>query len=371
MSKMLLKYSKLDVNVSLMRIIACFIVIGCHVRLSPIVDNHIDNSLLFIHGFFDDGVAIFFCVTGFFLFNNIIYKNLWKKILKNIIFPTILIEGVSCLLHGFLAGGSLIESLCNPGINLATYLHDILSFKFNSEVYAAHLWYITSYISIIVAFPVLKLIVNEYEKGIKYPLNWVLALGIFNLFAKDLQAVFLFPGGEIETYTVFSVPILLCLLGYVLYKYKQMFYGRKYLGIITLIAMVGINIIRYFLQKNLFDKNINNDYFFYWNTLVALIFSVSFIIFFLSIECKKKHIIVNYIASQTFAIYLLHVLVFYTLDRFGIRNLLLNNLGKGIVKESIYSIVYPLLIFVISLCLVSLFNVIKYIVIDKAKSIKL
>lgn len=124
------KYVSFDVNVSLMRIIACMIVIGCHIRLPVINNNIVDKSRLFIDGFFDDGVAIFFCITGFFIFNNINYKKLWKKIITNILIPAFLTECVSAMLGGYLAGSNIIESITNPVASRWLLLRDFLSFEY-------------------------------------------------------------------------------------------------------------------------------------------------------------------------------------------------------------------------------------------------
>lgn len=77
----LVKYSKQDTRVQLIRIFACMMVIGCHIRLSAITtDGLVDKSILFISGFFDDGVAIFFLIMGFFLFKNENVGKLLKKV---------------------------------------------------------------------------------------------------------------------------------------------------------------------------------------------------------------------------------------------------------------------------------------------------
>ena len=74
---MLKKYEKMDYRVQLMRIVACFMVIGCHVRLEPVINGGLDKELLLLHGFFDDGVAVFFTIMGFFLLSKTV--SIWKS----------------------------------------------------------------------------------------------------------------------------------------------------------------------------------------------------------------------------------------------------------------------------------------------------
>lgn len=81
----LIKYSKQDTRVQLIRIMACMMVIGCHIRLSYITsDGLIDKSILFISGFFDDGVAIFFLIMGFLLFKNESVGKLLRKVFSQL-----------------------------------------------------------------------------------------------------------------------------------------------------------------------------------------------------------------------------------------------------------------------------------------------
>lgn len=61
-------------SVELARLIACLLVIGVHLSLNTVVDGGYDVSRLFSACLVADGVAIFWLISGFFIFK---YKKLF------------------------------------------------------------------------------------------------------------------------------------------------------------------------------------------------------------------------------------------------------------------------------------------------------
>ena len=59
---------KRDPGVEFMRILACLMVIGIHTALYAQVDGSWIFSRVFFNCIVADGVAVFFMITGFFLF---------------------------------------------------------------------------------------------------------------------------------------------------------------------------------------------------------------------------------------------------------------------------------------------------------------
>lgn len=362
MQNQIQKYEKLDMNVSLMRIIACLIVIGCHVRISPIIGDSINKPILYLHDFFDDGVAIFFCIVGFFLYNNKSYKNLWKKAVKNILIPAFLLTMISILLSKFIEGASLLNSIKDSELNFGVLLRDFVSIDLKNHNFTGHLWYITSYFELIIFFPVTKLIINEYEKGNKNILNWVLGIGIFDLVVNDVQALYMLPCGEITVHEIFPTPQLLCLIGYRIYIEKDKIKNNKKCRIFGLLGMLVANTIRFFAQYDLLKKDVNNEYFYYWRTAVGCAFTISFILFFLSFDMKNRNIkiIINYIGAQTFFIYLIHMLTYAIVDKYFGRENIIQFWGDGTKGLIIYCIMYPIIIFGIALGIKSTRDLICY-----------
>ena len=88
--------------------------------------------------------------------------------------------------------------------------------------------------------------------------------------------------------------------------------------------MIGVNCVRFIAQYNLLKKDVGNNYFYFWSTAIACMFTICFILFFLTFEIKNKNSkkIINYLGSETFYIYLLHYLTFNILDKyFGRENI--------------------------------------------------
>ena len=75
---------KRNPSIELSRLLACLIVIGVHTSLSATITEHSwDASRLFFNCLLADGVAIFFMITGAFLFNNNYDKLLRKTFTEN------------------------------------------------------------------------------------------------------------------------------------------------------------------------------------------------------------------------------------------------------------------------------------------------
>lgn len=77
-------------SVELARLIACLLVIGVHVSLSTVVNDTYDASRLLSACLVADGVAIFWLISGFFMFNTKSYWKLLKRTFKNIVIPMII-----------------------------------------------------------------------------------------------------------------------------------------------------------------------------------------------------------------------------------------------------------------------------------------
>ena len=353
------KYDKQDSRVQWIRIIACIIVIGCHVRLHPITGGHIDKSILLIHGIFDDGVAVFFMMMGFFLFNNENFLKLLKKVFKTIFIPALVLRIISEFFQGYIGNQiTLQECLVNSKVDWYNLFFEIVSFDLSTGPYCAHLWYVNYYILIILMFPMLKCLCSKGEFAKKAQI-WVINLGFINLVLQDIQKVFFLEIPNINVPTVVSVSTMMCVTGYVLWENRAKIENNRVVRVISVLSFVFVNIIRYFLQLKLFEININDMHYTGWCTSIGYIVALSLICFFLSLE-KKTNRVVNYIGSRTFVIYLLHMSVYAYLGSHGQYLYLYNALvDKGIVGELLYNISFSLVVFVISLVFATMLNMVK------------
>ena len=329
------KTRKMQSDVQLLRIVACLIVIICHIRVYPVNDGMIDKGNLLLFSFFNDGVSIFFCIMGFFLFKKSFGNNL-KRMLKDILVPTLFIIIISNLYYCFMENLKIT-------FDFYEFIRKTLSFDFSGTDLTYHLWWISSYIKIILLFPILKAI-TENRNTIIY----VVFYSMFGLFIKDIQHLIPLSKGEISIFFFFDVSVIYVLLGFVLYQYKDKIIRIKYIKLYSIVTAVISKILCYYAQLFLLTKDITNDYFYYWSTILSAVFTCAIIVLFLSLDIKNT--IVNYIGSLTFYIYLIHVLVIDIIRRMGIENrfrlIYVNN--NKIIMILLYDMLYGLFIFTIS-----------------------
>ena len=147
---------KRDSSVELSRIIGSLIVVGVHVCLPAFTEMGCDRSRLFISCLVADGVAVFWLITGCFLFQNTSYVKLIKRTGKHIVIPMAVLSVFIFYFGDFLQRGtSLADSVMHP---LSDYKEVVKSlFMWTNPVGdLGHLWYLYVYILVILIFPVLK-----------------------------------------------------------------------------------------------------------------------------------------------------------------------------------------------------------------------
>ena len=74
------------------RLIACLIVVACHVNFQLASTADTEGLKTFYFCVFSDGVAIFWMITGCFLFQNSRLLPLIKRALTKVLLPTLLLS---------------------------------------------------------------------------------------------------------------------------------------------------------------------------------------------------------------------------------------------------------------------------------------
>lgn len=277
-----------DLRVQALRIFACLLVIGCHVRYYPVQDGIVNKSALFAYNYFNDGVTIFFCITGFFLFNSDNFKKVLCKSIVHVLVPAILASLVLMGLSNIDFNTSMLVAFNQFHIDIKQFLLSLVTWNLSSLPWCFHLWYIADYMRIIIFFPILNSVCKESNEGKPLALYWALLLGTISLFLNDVQAIFKLESGSLSVPTTFTtVPAFLTLLGYYLYSKNNFFVNKWLWRIGALIIGFCINVVRYFAQLHLYSIDIGNNYYDYWSTGIACIFATCVIIFFLSFDYKK------------------------------------------------------------------------------------
>lgn len=208
--------SKRDISIDFIRVIACFSVILTHLCLQVLNQcyNRIDWSRLLEKSFFTDGVPLFFMITGFFLVNGRSYKKIWKSTAKKILLPTVIFVVITEIFYLFIVNKeSFMYCIKNLNINMIGIIQAILKADVTYlNSLCAHLWYIFSYVKIIIWIPILWLVCKE-DKNSKLARRIMISFTVINLILGDIQRFVTVPViGEVNILTIIPTEILYVLL---------------------------------------------------------------------------------------------------------------------------------------------------------------
>ena len=371
--------NKRDYSIDLIRVVACILVIATHLCLQTFNEyyHEVDWSRLFEKCFFTDGVPLFFFITGFFIANGRSYKKIWKSTFFKVILPSLLYVLFAQVFYMFITNKesfwwcikNAIANLNIRGIFQSVLTADVT--PINSL--CAHLWYIYSYIKIILWVPILWLLCKE-ENISKLARRMIILFGIVGMILVDVQRFISFPF-EITLMQYVDREIIYVLLGYELYVFRDKIKGNLKYGIFALVGFFVVNIIRYKLENhymviNSFYDISGRESFMEWRYTVLNIFSG--LLLFISLYSLKidnaefNNIIVN-VSGKTFGIYLIHYLLLakvdlYKFDKIGL-----------LYKELLYLIISIPITFIASYIIVSVIHFIKektcYVLLNKNKNI--
>lgn len=341
-----------DVSVELLRIIGCLIVIGVHTCLSAYVDGVYDESRLYIACIFADGVAVFWLITGFFLFKNTSYVHLLKRTLRNIILPAVILS-VFMFFFGefFISGVPIAESIYHSKEEYRNLFKTLLEWN-NPVSGCGYLWYIYVYTIVMLTFPVLKSFINYLEEDRRrIQCFLVISLVVFILNDLSNNKMMAFSHHSINGAIPASIEII---WGGVLYHHKDVLFKKngKVILLFGTFAFFLLNLLRAWIELYRGSLGEANNIL-YWYSSIGLICAVllAIIAFELTRLFNKnlfwKHAILI-LGSYTFLIYLLHVPVYDFLNRFGLNAMLFNILqsfGDGVVFELLFTTVKVAVVF--------------------------
>lgn len=314
----------------------------------------VDFARVFIHCLLSDGVAFFWFIMGFFLFENQNYIRMVKRILKKILLPAIVVVIITQFLADWFEGKRLLlDCILNPHL----YLNDVfLGIRAQTADYfrmAPHLWYVFSYLQVIIWFPVLKKISGngKENRSIRY---FLMGLSLLALFVRIIQNYILF---TLVIYHIFTPVVLEVLIGYEIYlNIDQIRDGNKsswLIAIFFLIFIIG-NILRSILQIILYEINSSNQYLMSWDNIFSLICASAFTIFILmlKINVKKWYYCIRYFSGKTYYIYLIHWAVIERLKTNGFFSYIgnINKLSDGNVSGTIFYTIESIIV-VFGICL--------------------
>lgn len=344
-------------QIELARTIACLLVIIYHVIPFWLDTTGFYKIRLVEKAFTLDGVPVFWMIFGYFLGNRK-YANILKKSLFGVLLPGIITLCLYAMLRPWICGQSMTGF---------TYPYRDVIFNIthrgNEMTMCPHLWYVFRYFEV----ALLSFI-------------WIGLCRHGELRKRCLSAMFVFVllttigecAGKVYGSTLWSsisvaiMPIInwISIIFYILLGYelkenaekiqsKSLYYWRQ-----GLILFLGSNAVRLVLQYvmdriliNYADKTLMGT-----ANIFSLISVLGLMLIFLSVKVVDHRIqdVIRWLGNKTFGIYLIHWAVMERLEAAGFKKLL--SRLKGISGELLYSVLYAVAVFIISLMLVVIFQ---------------
>lgn len=372
--------SSRNVKIEIIRLIACFSVIWYHIRELPFKSNgELSETAVFFECICTICVMTFFLITGFFIYNssgNIFrdFKKLLKKTFFNLFIPFVIISIICLIFHEYLISRETFL-YCLQNIDINNIVSKLLiSFKTFDVASlpgtAAHLWYVYSYIIIILVYPITRFLLTKTKRKVVYI---ILAILTICMIINDYHLFFGDPTYN-KIFQIIHKPIYYSAFGFVLYndiikKYidpisdnKRLIINKK-IFIISIIIYI-LTFISLFITQINYYLGTNNGYVYTsWLSLYSLILTSAFILTIYNINIDiflndKIKTIIFFLSSKTLGIYLIHYLIITKLISIGFQSIWTMN-RPNILYHFAFYIFYSLFIFILSLLFVSLIDLVK------------
>lgn len=369
---------KRDVSVDLIRLFACLSVIAIHLCLQVLNQcyNRIDWSRLLEKSFLTDGVPLFFMITGFFIVSRKDYKKIWKSAIMKVLIPTFIYILFAQMFLMFILNKESLKWCFEHALSNSNLLGICRSFLTGDISHinslCEHLWYIFSYVKIIIWIPVLWLICKE-EKTPKLARRTILSFGILATIITDIQRFVTIPNiGALKVFELVDREILYVLLGYELFVHKDKIKNNKKLCISSIIGFFLINFIRYkievkYMVIHSLTDIVGRENFMEWRYTCLNIASglLAFMaIYSFKIENERISEAVVWLSDKTFGVYLIHYLLLAKIDLYKFEKI------EKFYFEILYLVLGTIITFALSVLIVYILRKIKEFVIKYLKKIK-
>jgi hypothetical protein len=217
-------YKNKDINVELLRIVACFLVIMNHIKAFDFTGANLNRGALLINGLVTPAVGIFFLISGFFLSSHSTIRRSWSRFFKRVALPAFVLVIVTGYLRAWLASPAdngtvttLWQSIRKTELigNLRNIVLGILAFDAGVfGKYTEHLWFVLSYGAVMIYLPILLAMIRaDMEK-------WMAFLSGITLLRLLMTDITMQEAPPIQLYIPKGIPIqpVYCMLGYLLYQ---------------------------------------------------------------------------------------------------------------------------------------------------------
>lgn len=345
---------KKDPAVELARIFGCLLVVGVHCWINNFGVAIQSKSGTYIACIFADGVAVFWIISGFFMYKNYSYKQTLKRTIKSIIIPMLLLSAAMFFVLNNYLNGNGWHFILHSKDDYKWILNSLLIWT-NPVDRLGHFWYLYVYILLMLCSPVIAAFIKYLEEDTKRE-KLFLVLTFLLLVWNDLSNNQM---GRFEHHAFAGAfpAAIESVWGYLLYKYRDRLRKRRYI-FISVGAFLGLNVLRMAIQLGRYHRIQDTaTYILYWFSSIGLLCAICVIVFSFTAIHSRKATVVNrvicWLASYTFSIYLLHPVVNSFLDMYEVRSRLSEALLKfhigGVGKEILYMIC--IIFIVVSICL--------------------
>lgn len=345
---------KKDPAVELVRIFGCLLVVGVHCWINNFGVAIQSKSGTYIACIFADGVAVFWIISGFFMYKNYSYKQTLKRTIKSIVIPMLLLSAAMFFVLNNYLNGNGWHFILHSKDDYKWILNSLLIWT-NPVDRLGHFWYLYVYILLMLCSPVIAAFIKYLEEDTKRE-KLFLVLTFLLLVWNDLSNNQM---GRFEHHAFAGAfpAAIESVWGYLLYKYRDRLRKRRYI-FISVGAFLGLNVLRMAIQLGRYHRIQDTaTYILYWFSSIGLLCAICVIVFSFAAIHSRKATVVNrvicWLASYTFSIYLLHPVINSFLDMYEVRSRLSEALLKfhigGVGKEILYMIC--IIFIVVSICL--------------------
>ena len=312
---------KKDPAVELARILGCLLVVGVHCWINNFGVAIQSKSGTYIACIFADGVAVFWIISGFFMYKNYSYKQTLKRTIKSIVIPMLLLSAAMFFVLNNYLNGNGWHFILHSKDDYKWILNSLLIWT-NPVDRLGHFWYLYVYILLMLCSPVIAAFIKYLEEDTKRE-KLFLVLTFLLLVWNDLSNNQM---GRFEHHAFAGAfpAAIESIWGYLLYKYRDRLRKRRYI-FISAGAFLGLNLLRMAIQLGRYHRIQDTaTYILYWFSSIGLLCAICVIVFsFAAIQSRKATVVnqvICWLASYTFSIYLLHPVVNSFLDMYEVRS---------------------------------------------------
>ena len=343
-------------SVELMRIVGCLTVIGCHTTLPSYFDGGPVVARVTLSCLFADGVALFWFITGFFMFReDYRYGKTLIRFIRKIALPTVVFLAFVWFFYDFITGASgILESV---GHSLRSYLKalkKLLELKVPVS-HCEHLWYVFAYLLLLLVGPALNSFALYLRESRRREDTFLVVSGC----ALILNAVTL---NETFVFSHHGLTALIPAATYALWGdicYRRCVQRPPESRPKTVFVAIGVyafsTALRVWLQCLCYSRDAGQKMLFSWYTPFGIVTAVCATALCLgSIKDegdRRVGSVICSLASYTFPIYLVHNLFIELLEAHGILSALRGRIVPVVsgLGSLTYMLVVILVVFALSL----------------------